>query len=81
MMTTSLDVLSRITLDPQQCHGKPSIRGLRYSVAWLLELMSSGMTTADILDDYEDLQAQDIQAALMYAARLSQVKRIEVNAA
>ena len=80
-MTTSHDVLSRITLDPQQCHGKPSIRGLRYSVAWLLELMSSGMTIADILEDYEDLQAQDIQAALMYAARLSQVKRIEVNAA
>ncbi len=81
MMIMSDDVLSRITLDPQQCHGKPSIRGLRYSVAWLLELMSSGMTTAEILEDYEDLQEQDIYAVLMYAARLSQVKRIEVNAA
>ncbi len=80
-MTTSHDVLSRITLDPQQCHGKPSIRGLRYSVAWPLELMSSGMTAAEILEDYEDLQEQDIYAVLMYAARLSQVKRIEVNAA
>lgn len=80
-MIMSDDVLSRITLDPQQCHGKPSIRGLRYSVAWLLELMSSGMTTAEILEDYEDLQEQDIYAVLMYAARLSQVKRIEVNAA
>lgn len=81
MMIMSDDVLSRITLDPQQCHGKPSIRGLRYSVAWLLELMSSGMTAAEILEDYEDLQEQDIYAVLMYAARLSQVKRIEVNAA
>lgn len=64
-------ILARITLNPLICHGKPTIRDLRYSVAWLLELLSSGMTQAEILADYEDLNALDIQAALLYAARLS----------
>jgi uncharacterized protein (DUF433 family) len=44
-------VLSRITIDPTVCHGKPCIRGLRYPVENLLELLSSGMTIEEILDD------------------------------
>ena len=68
-------LLSRITIDPEVCHGKPCIRGLRYPVEVILELLSSGMTTEDILKDHEDLVQEDIQAALLYAARLSQVKR------
>jgi uncharacterized protein (DUF433 family) len=44
--------------------GKPTIRGLRYSVEWLLETLSSGMTNQEILADYEDLEAADIQAVL-----------------
>ena len=67
----------RITIDPDICHGKPSIRGLRYPVETILELLSSGMTTDEILADYEDLEREDILAALSFAARLSQVKRIE----
>lgn len=58
--------------------GKPTIRGLRYSVEWLLETLSSGMSTEEILSDYEDLQQEDIRAVLLYAARLSQVKRMSV---
>ncbi len=67
----------RITVNPDIAFGKPTIRGLRYSVEWLLELLSSGMTAEEILEDYADLELEDIRAVLIYAARLSQVKRIE----
>ena len=70
------ELLRRITLDPAICHGKPCIRGLRYPVEFLLKLLSSGMTTEDILEDYNDLERQDILAALLFAARLSQTKSI-----
>ncbi|HEU0145083.1 MAG TPA: DUF433 domain-containing protein, partial [Nitrososphaera sp.] len=59
------------------CHGKPCIRGLRYPVEMILELLSSGMTTEEILADYEDLEREDILAALSFATRLSQIKRLE----
>ena len=71
------DLLARITMDPTIAHGKPVIRGLRYPVETLLELLSSGMTFDDILADYEDLEREDLLAALAFAARLSQVKRME----
>jgi uncharacterized protein (DUF433 family) len=74
-------MLERITLDPNICHGKPCIRGLRYPVETILELLSSGMSTEEILADYEDLEREDILAALAFAARLSQIKRIEPVAA
>jgi uncharacterized protein (DUF433 family) len=67
----------RITIDPQVCHGKPCIRGLRYPVDFVLELLSAGMSIEEILADYEDLEREDILAVLAYAARLSKVKRIE----
>jgi uncharacterized protein (DUF433 family) len=75
---TNSELLNRITIDPNMAFGKPIIRGLRYSVEWLLETLSSGMTNAEILADYEDLEPADIQAVLLYAARLSQVKRMSV---
>jgi uncharacterized protein (DUF433 family) len=67
MIETNL--AERITIDPEICHGKPSIRGLRYPVEMILELLSSGMTTEEILADYEDLEREDILAALAYAAQ------------
>ena len=67
----------RITTDPNICHGKPCIRGLRYPVEMILELLSSGMTIEEILADYEDLEREDILAALSFATRLSQIKRLE----
>jgi uncharacterized protein (DUF433 family) len=76
MSTTNL--LDRITSDPNICHGKPCIRGLRYPVETILELLSSDMSIDDILADYEDLEREDILAALEFAARLSQVKRVEL---
>lgn len=71
----------RITIDPAVCHGKPCIRGLRYPVENVLEWLASGMTIEDILADYEDLEREDILAALSYAARLTHVRRLECLAA
>ena len=71
-------MLERITIDPEICHGKPTIRGLRYPVESILELLSSGMSTEEILADYEDLEREDILAVLAYATRLARVKRLEI---
>ena len=71
----------RITVDPSVCHGKPCIRGMRYPVENVLEWLASGMTTDEILSDYEDLEREDVLAVLAYAARLSHVKRLERLAA
>jgi uncharacterized protein (DUF433 family) len=59
------DLLKRITVDPNICHGKPVIRGLRYPVVNMLELMASGMTNEEVLADYEDLEEADLQAYLL----------------
>jgi uncharacterized protein (DUF433 family) len=76
-----MDLLDRITIDPEICHGKPTLRGLRYTVEMVLGLLSSGMTPEEILGDYEDLEKDDILAALAYATRVTRVKRIEPSAA
>jgi uncharacterized protein (DUF433 family) len=70
------DLLSRITIDQDICHGKPTIRALRYPVEMILELLASGMSECEILEDYEDLEAEDILAVLQYASKLSQLKSI-----
>jgi uncharacterized protein (DUF433 family) len=69
-------LLQRITLDLNICHGKPCIRGLRYPVEFILELLSSGMSIEEILADYDDLERDDILAVLLFATRLTQVKTI-----
>jgi uncharacterized protein (DUF433 family) len=68
-----VSLLQRITINSDTCHGKPCIRGLRYPVELLLELLSSGMSHAEILADYEDLEEDDILSVLLFATRLSQV--------
>lgn len=60
-------LLDRITLDPAICHGQPTVRGLRYPVANLLDAMGS-MTHEEILSDYPDLEEDDLRAVLSYAA-------------
>ena len=72
------NLINRITIDPAICHGKPCIRGLRYPVETILELLSAGMSFDEILEDYEDIEREDIQAVLAFATRLSQVKRLQV---
>jgi len=72
------DLLSRITVDPDICHGKPCIRGLRYPVETILDLLSADMTPEEILADYPDLERDDIRAALAYAAQLRRVQRLVI---
>ncbi|MFZ4474918.1 MAG: DUF433 domain-containing protein [Saprospiraceae bacterium] len=59
-------LLSRITVDPEICHGKPIIRGLRYPVENVLELLASGMSHSEILEDYEDLEEEDLLSCLTF---------------
>jgi uncharacterized protein (DUF433 family) len=68
--------MNRITTDPAVCHGKPTIRGLRYPVENLLELLASGMTIEEILEDYPDLEHEDLLAALEFAVLASANRRV-----
>lgn len=68
--------LDRITTDPEICHGQPTVRGLRYPVEMLLELLASGMSTDEILNDYADLERDDILAALEFGALTSGMRQV-----
>ena len=74
--------LDRITVDPAVCHGSPCIRGMRYPVEMIVELLSSGMTTYEVLFDYPDLDLDDVLAALEFAAMATRTRStIPINAA
>ena len=60
--------LDRITTNPNILGGKACIRGMRISVSLIVNLVANGMSTADIIDEYPDLQPEDIRQALQYAA-------------
>ena len=70
------ELFLRLTSNPEICHGQLCIRGLRYPVTMILELLAGGMSEQEILGDYRDLEAADIKACLTYAAELSQTKSI-----
>lgn len=63
----SLKYLDRITIDPEICHGKPCLRGMRWPVVVLLDLLGSKMTYEEILEDRPELEKEDIYAAINYA--------------
>jgi uncharacterized protein (DUF433 family) len=63
------DLLARITIDPEQCGGRPCIRGIRIRVIDVLQLLAAGETPQEILADYPYLEPDDIAASLLYAAR------------
>jgi uncharacterized protein (DUF433 family) len=63
--------MDRITFNPDQCGGRPCIRGMRIRVKDVLDLLAAGVSEADILADYPDLEADDIRASLAYAAEES----------
>ena len=69
-------LISRITINPEICHGKPTNRNMRYPVELILILLSSGMTFPEIIEDYPALVEEDIQACLAFASRLTKVKSI-----
>lgn len=73
---TVMSRLDRITSDPAVCHGQPTIRGLRYPVENLLELLASGMTIEEVVDDHPDLDRDDLLAALEFGALASGLRRV-----
>lgn len=68
------ELLGRITIDPEICHGKPVIRGLRYPVESILEYLSGGDSHDDILSEFPDLEREDILACIEYATQSLKVK-------
>jgi uncharacterized protein (DUF433 family) len=64
-------LLARITIRPEQCGGRPCIRGMRIRVADILDLLANGLSTEQILVELPDLEGDDIRAALHYVRRLT----------
>lgn len=63
------DLLRRITISPDICFGKPAIRDMRYPVEFILDLLSAGMTIEELLEDYPDLEKEDIIACLLFGSQ------------
>ena len=68
------ELLSRITIDPEICHGKPAIRHLRYPVETMLEYLAAGDTVEDLLAEFPDLERDDLSACLQFAAESLKLK-------
>jgi uncharacterized protein (DUF433 family) len=62
-------IADRITVDPEQCGGRPCIRGMRIRVSDVLDLLAAGLTAEQILEEMPDLEPEDLQAALRFASR------------
>ncbi len=60
-------LLNRITINPEVCHGKPAIRGMRWPVEVIIDMLGSGMTIEQILEDHKELEREDILASLNFA--------------
>ena len=63
------NLLNRITINPEQCGGRPCIRGMRIRVVDVLDLLAAGLSTEQVLEELPDLEPEDITAALKFAAR------------
>lgn len=74
-------LLARITIDPQICHGKPVVRGLRYPVETILEYLSGGDSAEDILEEFPDLERDDIRACIEFARQTLQAKSCHLELA
>lgn len=72
------NLLSRITVDPEICHGKPCVRGLRYPVETLLEYLAGGDTTDDLLAEFPDLEREDILACHEFSRRMLTAKSVHL---
>jgi uncharacterized protein (DUF433 family) len=68
------NLLSRITVDPEICHGKPCVRGLRYPVETILEYLAGGDSTEDLLTEFPDLEREDILACHEFARQMLSAK-------
>jgi uncharacterized protein (DUF433 family) len=75
---TREELLSRITIDPKVCFGKPCIRGHRIWVSLILDLLASGMSSEEILSDYPGLDEADVRACIAYGAEMARERYVEV---
>jgi uncharacterized protein (DUF433 family) len=75
---TREELLSRITINPNVCFGKPCIRGYRIWVSLILDLLAGGMTVKEILDDYPFLDETDIRACIAYGAEMARERYVDV---
>lgn len=75
---TRQELLARITIDPNICFGKPTIRGHRIWVSLILDFLASGMSVAEILAEYPGLEEADILACIAYGAEMSRERYFEV---
>ena len=73
------ELLSRITIDPKMCSGKPCIRGHRIWVSLILDLLASGMTSGEILREYPGLDEADIRACIAYGAEMTRERFVEIH--
>lgn len=76
--TTCEQLLHRIWIDPARCGGKPCIRGHRIWVSLILDLLASGATHREILDDYPGLEEDDIRACLAYGSEMSRERFVDI---
>jgi uncharacterized protein (DUF433 family) len=74
------ELLARISIDPNICFGKACVRGHRIWVSLVLDLLASGATTREILDDYPGLEESDILACIAYGAEMSRERFVDISA-
>ncbi|MBJ6108632.1 DUF433 domain-containing protein [Hymenobacter sp. BT523] len=75
-MQTADSLLARITVDPRVLTGKPTVRGLRISVQQLLKAMAAGQSPAELMQEYPELEPEDFQSVLLYAANVVDEQRV-----
>lgn len=75
---SNMSLLSRITVDPAVCHGKPCIRGLRYPVESILEYLAGGDSVDHVLDEFPDLERDDILACLEFSRKMLAAKSVHL---
>jgi uncharacterized protein (DUF433 family) len=76
MATHQPNLLDRITFNPLQCGGRPCIRGMRIRVSDVLEMLAADVSQRQILEDFPDLEIDDIRASLQFAAQRGQIVRL-----
>ncbi|NET11442.1 MAG: DUF433 domain-containing protein [Okeania sp. SIO1H6] len=75
---TANSLLNRITYNPKKCGGRPCIRGMRIRVSDILETLAENFSSGEILEDFPDLEEEDIQGCLLFAARRSNIPKLTV---
>ena len=72
------ELLKRITIDPGKCFGKPCIRGHRIWVSLILDMLADGLTMEDVIENYPDLEREDILACIAYGSQMARERFVEI---